>query len=83
MVPCWDAVGLVVLSAALGRLGAGVVLVIAFGLGMAAVLVAVGLARRPAQVEDDALAANPDLGRPLALASGLILAAIGLVFFLG
>ena len=43
LVPCWDAVGLVVLATALGRLGTGVMLVIAFGMGMAAVLVAVGL----------------------------------------
>ena len=42
LVPCWDAVGLVVLAAALGRLAAGVGLVLAFSAGMAAVLVAVG-----------------------------------------
>ena len=42
LVPCWDAVGLVVLAAALGRLGAGVALVLAFSAGMAVVLVAVG-----------------------------------------
>ena len=42
LVPCWDAVGLLVLAAALGRLAAGVVLVLAFCTGMAAVLVLVG-----------------------------------------
>ncbi len=42
MVPCWDAVGLLVIAAALGRLAAGVGLVIAFSAGMAAVLVVVG-----------------------------------------
>ena len=42
LVPCWDAVGLVVLAAALGRLGEGVALVLAFSAGMAFVLVAVG-----------------------------------------
>ncbi len=41
LVPCWDAVGLLVLAAALGRLATGVALVIAFSGGMAAVLVAV------------------------------------------
>ena len=43
LVPCWDAVGLIVLATALGRLGTGVILVVAFGAGMAGVLVAVGL----------------------------------------
>ena len=42
LVPCWDAVGLLVMAAALGRLAAGVGLVLAFSAGMAAVLVAVG-----------------------------------------
>ncbi len=42
LVPCWDAVGLLVLAAAVGRLAAGVGLVLAFSAGMAAVLVAVG-----------------------------------------
>ena len=43
MVPCWDAVVLIVLAEATGRLALGIVLLIAFGLGMAGVLVAVGL----------------------------------------
>ena len=81
MVPCWDAVGLVVLSAALGRLGAGVLLVIAFGLGMAAVLGAVALiaARLKAQMLLSSRARNWE--GLLTLASGVILATIGLVFF--
>jgi nickel/cobalt exporter len=44
VVPCWDAVALVVLSAAIGRLGLGLTLLAAFSLGMAVVLVAVGAA---------------------------------------
>jgi ABC-type nickel/cobalt efflux system permease component RcnA len=82
LVPCWDAVGLVVLSAALGRLETGVVLVVAFGLGMAAVLVGVGLAARrlKATVIPGVRAATWE--SHLGLASGTMLAAIGLVFFL-
>ena len=44
LVPCWDAVALIVLAEAMGRLGLGVILLVAFSLGMAAVLVAVGWA---------------------------------------
>ncbi|WP_165222634.1 ABC transporter permease [Aquisphaera insulae] len=82
LVPCWDAVGLVVLAAAIGKLGLGLLLVIAFSIGMAAVLVAVGLGAarlrsslvlsRKAQRWEAAMGA----------VSGLILAAIGLWLFL-
>lgn len=41
-VPCWDAVGLVLLAAAVGRLGLGLVLVSAFSSGMGLVLIAFG-----------------------------------------
>jgi len=82
LVPCWDAVGLVVLSAALGRLAVGVLLVIAFGVGMAAVLVGVGLLAawlKSAILSSRARSWESQLG----LASGLILAALGLVLFVG
>jgi ABC-type nickel/cobalt efflux system permease component RcnA len=42
LVPCWDAVGLIVLAEAVGRLALGLALLLAFSLGMAAVLIAVG-----------------------------------------
>lgn len=80
LVPCWDAVGLVVLSAALGRLAVGVVLVIAFGAGMAAVLVGVGLLA--ARLTSAMLRSGA--GRwesQLSLLSGVILAGLGLTFF--
>lgn len=82
LAPCWDAVGLVVLATALGRLGTGVILVMAFGLGMAAVLVSVGLlaSRLKAAAELSTRFRGWETG--LEFASGLILAAIGLVFFL-
>jgi ABC-type nickel/cobalt efflux system permease component RcnA len=82
LVPCWDAVGLVVLSAAVGRLETGVTLVIAFGLGMATVLVAVGMiasrVKAAVLISSRARMWESQLG----LASGLILAVIGLGFFL-
>jgi ABC-type nickel/cobalt efflux system permease component RcnA len=82
LVPCWDAVGLVVLSAALGKLGTGVLLVIAFGMGMAGVLVAVGLlaARLKSSILPPERSARWE-GR-LGLVSGVLLALIGLIFFL-
>jgi ABC-type nickel/cobalt efflux system permease component RcnA len=43
VVPCWDAVVLILLAEAVGRLPLGLVLLSAFSLGMAAVLVAVGV----------------------------------------
>lgn len=43
VVPCWDAVALILLAEAVDRLGMGIVLLAAFSLGMAAVLVAVGV----------------------------------------
>jgi len=82
LVPCWDAVGLVVLSAALGRLAVGVLLVIAFGAGMAAVLVGVGLLAahlKSALLSSGARSWEAQLG----LLSGLVLAGLGLVLFMG
>ncbi|MGC8638593.1 MAG: nickel/cobalt transporter [Isosphaeraceae bacterium] len=83
LVPCWDAVGLVVLATAIGRLGTGVVLVIAFGAGMAAVLVAVGLVASRIKTATISSPRARAWESQIELASGLILAAIGLVFFLG
>jgi ABC-type nickel/cobalt efflux system permease component RcnA len=80
LVPCWDAVGLVVLAAAIGRLGTGVLVVIAFGAGMAAVLVGVGLLASRLRSRMPQSGAWEPLLNAL---SGVLLAAIGLVFFLG
>ncbi len=80
LVPCWDAVGLVVLAAALGRLAAGVLLVVAFGAGMAAVLVGVGLLA--ARLKSAMLLSGARRWESqLALLSGVILALLGLTFF--
>ena len=43
LVPCWDAVVLILLAEAVGRLGVGLALLTAFSLGMACVLVTVGV----------------------------------------
>ena len=43
VVPCWDAVVLILLAEAVGRIALGLALLTAFSLGMACVLVAVGL----------------------------------------
>jgi ABC-type nickel/cobalt efflux system permease component RcnA len=82
LVPCWDAVGLVVLSAALGRLVTGILLVVAFGLGMALVLVSVGLLASRLKSAFLRKTRNARWENRLSLASGVLLATIGLVFFL-
>jgi nickel/cobalt transporter (NicO) family protein len=82
MVPCWDAVGLLVLAAALGRLAAGVGLVLAFSVGMAVVLVAVGAVAWKLKSRAFAGDREPKWQRALGIAGGMMLAAIGLFLFL-
>jgi len=78
VVPCWDAVALVVLSEAIGRLALGLTLLAAFSLGMAGVLVAVGAAagrfRAFGRFERRA-----DWERRLGIVGGLLLAGIGIL----
>jgi ABC-type nickel/cobalt efflux system permease component RcnA len=81
MIPCWDAVGLLVLAAALGRLAAGVGLVLAFSAGMAAVLVAVGAVAWKVKSAAIGRDREPKWQRGLGLACGMMLAAIGLFLF--
>ncbi len=72
IVPCWDAITLVVLAEALGRLGLALALLTGFSLGMAAVLVAVGwLAARVGR------AMSGPWPRRLAFAGSLAVTAIG------
>jgi nickel/cobalt exporter len=86
LVPCWDAVVLIVLAEATGRLALGIGLLLAFGLGMAMVLIAVGvLAARFRRLVVRGPAGASSYGhweRRLGILSGLILAAIG-VYLLG
>jgi len=81
LVPCWDAVALIVLAAALGRLAAGVGLVLAFSVGMGLVLVTLG--SLACKARSATLGLNPASAwqTKLGLATASILAAIGLFLF--
>lgn len=78
LVPCWDAVLLILLAHALGRLALGLVLLGAFSAGMAAVLVAVGLAVTRVGGRFARRDREGRWERRLGLLSGLVLAGIGL-----
>jgi nickel/cobalt exporter len=81
LVPCWDAVGLLVVAAALGRLAAGVGLVLAFSAGMAVVLVAVGWLAWKVKALALSVDREPKWQRGLGLACGMMLSTIGLYLF--
>jgi ABC-type nickel/cobalt efflux system permease component RcnA len=81
LVPCWDAVGLLVLAAAVGRLAAGVGLVLAFSLGMAMILVAVGCLAWKLNSAALGAGGNPKWQRGLGLCAGMMLSAMGLYLF--
>jgi nickel/cobalt transporter (NicO) family protein len=80
IVPCWDAIGLVVLAEAVGQLGLALGLVIAFGLGLGVVLAAVGWFTERFRRK---VAGGGDGRWPhrFGLASGLVLAALGVYLF--
>ncbi len=78
LVPCWDAVVLVLLADLAGRLRLGLGLLVAFSLGMAAVLVAIGLLAGGAHSALVASGRSDRWSRPLGIAGGLALTAIGL-----
>jgi nickel/cobalt transporter (NicO) family protein len=78
LVPCWDAVALILLSEGLGRLPLGLTLLAAFSLGMASVLVLVGLAAGRFRATIDRADRQGRWGRRFGLLGGVILAAIGL-----
>ena len=78
LVPCWDAVGLIVLAESVGRIGLGLLLVVAFSLGMGLVLVAIGwFASRLRRVLDE-IGRAALWERRLGLASGLVLSMMGI-----
>jgi nickel/cobalt transporter (NicO) family protein len=81
LVPCWDAVGLLVLAAALGRLATGVALVLAFSGGMAVVLVAVAWLAGKMKSASSGLNHSESWQRKLGLACSVMLAAIGIYLF--
>ena len=78
LVPCWDAIGLIVLANAVGRLALGVLLLLAFSLGMAVVLIAVGWAATRLRRLVETRNRHARWERALGTVSGLLLAAIGL-----
>jgi ABC-type nickel/cobalt efflux system permease component RcnA len=77
VVPCWDAVALLLLAAALGRLAAGVALVLAFSTGMAVVLVVVGIVAMKLKRATFGIEPKGRSRRLLSIAGGAVLAAIG------
>jgi ABC-type nickel/cobalt efflux system permease component RcnA len=81
LVPCWDAVVLIVLAEALGRLGLGLLLLSAFSIGMATVLVTVGVVA--ARLRGLAISGSREgiWERRLGIGSALVLTAIGLYLF--
>jgi nickel/cobalt transporter (NicO) family protein len=77
-VPCWDAVALVLVSEAIGRLRLGLALLLAFSLGMATILIGVGAAASRFRAAFERFERQQVWERRLGIAGGLILAAIGL-----
>jgi nickel/cobalt transporter (NicO) family protein len=80
-VPCWDAVALLLLAAAVGRLAAGIALVMAFSAGMAIVLVVVGVLAMKLKRATLGMEPQGRSRRALGLACGGILALIGCSLF--
>jgi nickel/cobalt exporter len=83
IVPCWDAILLVLLADALQRLALGVVLVGMFSLGMGLVLLAVGLTASRFQAAIGARPGGEGRQRLLGAAGGSALAVIGLAMLYG
>src|SRR5262249_28829960 len=82
LAPCWDAVGLLVLAAALCRIAAGVGLVAAFRAVMAIVMVAVGCLDWKLKSATIGIDRTPIWERRLGLLCGGILTTLGLWLFL-
>jgi nickel/cobalt exporter len=82
LVPCWDAVVLILLAEAVGRLALGLALLTAFSLGMAAVMVAVGTAAVRLRNLMDRRDRDGAWGRRLGLLSASAITTIGLYLLL-
>ncbi len=77
VVPCWDAVLLLLLADLGGRLAWGIMLLLGFSLGMAAVLTAVGLGAGRVRFWLTSLADFPNIERDLSLLAGVALTTLG------
>ncbi len=77
-IPCWEAVALVLVAGAIDRLGLGLVLLGAFSLGMATVLVGVGVAASRFRARFSRSQRRHIWERRLGIIGGLILGLIGL-----
>jgi ABC-type nickel/cobalt efflux system permease component RcnA len=78
LLPCWDAVVLVIFAEALGRLRLGLFLLLGFSIGLAIVLVAVGLAAARLRGLAERYDHERRWERRLGVASALALLGIGL-----
>ncbi len=82
LVPCWDAVVLILLAEAVGRLGLGLALLTAFSLGMACVLVTVGVMASHVQSLIKSRDSDGAWANRLGLLSASAITVIGLYLFL-
>lgn len=82
LIPCWDAVALILVGEAVGRLGTAVLLLIAFGLGMATVLMAVGWTAARCRQLVTAFDGGARAEHWLGIAGSLVLCVLG-VYLLG
>jgi nickel/cobalt transporter (NicO) family protein len=82
LVPCWDAVVLILLAEAVGRLGVGLALLTAFSLGMACVLVTVGVMASHVQSLIKSRDSEGAWANRLGLLSASAITVIGLYLFL-
>jgi nickel/cobalt transporter (NicO) family protein len=82
LVPCWDAVVLILLAEAVGRLALGLALLTAFSLGMACVLVVVGVTAAHLQSFIHRRFRGGDWVRRLGLLGASAITMIGLYLFL-
>lgn len=80
IVPCWDAVLLLLVALSAGRLGAAIPLLIAFSIGLAAVLVALGIAVVYAHRLGGAKFGESKWFQRLPIVSAILLLGIGLWF---
>lgn len=84
LVPCPEALGIMVIAIGLNRIALGLGLIVSFSLGLAAVLIAIGvLLVRSRALLDRVGGAGSAWGRAVPLASAVIVTLLGLGITLG